>query len=42
VTFGGPFIRPFPAVYAGRDGEARLIRRVMTMDEYYRMEMANT
>lgn len=41
VTFGGPFIRPFPAVYAGRDGEARLIRRVMTMDEYYRMEMAN-
>ena len=39
VTFGGPFIRPFPEVYAETaDGEIRLVRKRMTMREYFEME----
>jgi len=38
VTFGGPFIRPFPPVYTEDDQGFHLIRRQMTMEEYYRME----
>ena len=41
VTFGGPFIRPFPPVYAeAADGSLSLVRREMTMREYFRMETA--
>ena len=38
VTFGGPFIRPFPPVYVQAGEQLELVRRQMTMDEYYRME----
>jgi len=39
VTFGGPFIRPFPEVYAETaDGEIRLIRKRMTMREYFEIQ----
>ena len=38
VTFGGPFIRPFPAVYAQRGEHIELIRKQMTVEDYYRME----
>jgi len=41
VTFGGPFIRPLPPVYAEVDGEVSLVRRGMTVQEYYRMESAD-
>ena len=41
VTFGGPFIRPLPPVYAEEGGEAALVRRGMTVQEYYRMESAD-
>lgn len=38
VTFGGPFIKPFPPVYVKNGEEIRLVRKKMTMKEYYRME----
>lgn len=39
VTFGGPFIRPFPPVYAEMEhGEIRQIRKQMSMRDYYKME----
>ena len=39
VTFGGPFIRPFPEVYAETaDGEIRLVRKRMTMREYFEIQ----
>ena len=39
VTFGGPFIRPFPPVYAeDAAGRRTLVRREMTVREYYGME----
>ena len=38
VTFGGPFIRPFPSVYVETESGIQLIRKKMTMEEYYRME----
>ena len=38
VTFGGPFIRPFPPVYVQAGEQLELVRKQMTMDEYYRME----
>ena len=38
VTFGGPFIKPFPPVYAETESGIELIRKQMTMEEYYRME----
>lgn len=38
VTFGGPFIKPFPPVYVEDDDGIRMVRRQMGMDEYYRME----
>ena len=38
VTFGGPFIRPFPPAYAETESGIQLIRKKMTMEEYYRME----
>lgn len=38
VTFGGPFIRPFPCVYVDNGNRIQLIRKMMTMKDYYRME----
>ncbi len=38
VTFGGPFIRPFPPVYVNNASGIHLVRRQMTMEEYYKME----
>ena len=38
VTFGGPFIRPYPPVYVQNGEGIMLIRKQMTMEEYYRME----
>lgn len=38
VTFGGPFIKPFPPVYVENDKGIRLVRKQMKMEEYYRME----
>ncbi len=38
VTFGGPFIRPYPPVYVQSEKDICLIRKQMTMEEYYRME----
>ena len=38
VTFGGPFIRPFPPVYVQNEQSLSLIRKQMTMKDYYRME----
>ncbi len=38
VTFGGPFIRPYPPVYVESNGELTLVRKAMTIKDYYRME----
>lgn len=38
VTFGGPFIRPFPAVYVKTSMGNEIIRKQMTVEDYYRME----
>lgn len=38
VTFGGPFIRPFPQVYVDNGNEIQLVRKMMTMTDYYRLE----
>ena len=38
ITFGGPFIRPFPAVYVKKDGMFELVRKQMTVEDYYKME----
>ncbi|MBR3376582.1 MAG: pyridoxal-dependent decarboxylase [Mogibacterium sp.] len=38
VTFGGPFIRPNPPVYSMNEDEIKLVRKQMTVEEYYRME----
>lgn len=40
VTFGGPFIRMFPEVYAERSGELVKIRSGMDIEDYYRIESA--
>ena len=39
VTFSGPFIRPIPPVWAEYEGRTELIRKRMSMEEIYRMEM---
>ena len=38
ITFGGPFIKPYPPVYALTDTGCVLVRKAMTIEEYYRME----
>ena len=39
VTFGGPFIKAFPPVYAeDTKGDVLLVRKPMDVNEYYRME----
>ncbi len=38
MTFGGPFIRPFPDVYEENGGAYTLVRRSMTVEDFYRME----
>ena len=38
VTFGGPFIRPFPQVYVDNENGVQLVRKMMTMSDYYRLE----
>lgn len=38
VTFGGAFIKPYPPVYVRKNNEIKLVRRQMSMEEYYRME----
>ena len=43
VTFGGPFIRPFPPVWVQRaDASRLLVRKQMTVREYYGMETAES
>ncbi len=38
VTFGGPFIRPYPPVYCEMQDEVKLVRKQMSVEDYYRME----
>lgn len=38
TTFGGPFIRPYPAVYVQKDGHVELARKAMTVEQYYQLE----
>lgn len=38
VTFGGPFIRPFPPVYCQTGDKIVKVREQMSMEDYYRME----
>ena len=38
VTFGGPFIKPYPSVYVEMETGVEMVRRQMTVEEYYRME----
>ena len=38
ITFGGPFIKPYPPVYALTGKSCVLVRKAMTIEEYYRME----
>lgn len=38
VTFGGPFIRPFPPVYVCNNNGIEMIRKKMTIEDFFRME----
>ena len=38
VTFGGPFIRPYPPVYCQIGDKIEMVRKQMSMEDYYRME----
>lgn len=38
VTFGGPFIRYFPDVYVNSNGSLKLIRKRMSVSDYYNIE----
>ena len=38
VTFGGPFIKPYPSVYVEKETGVEMVRKQMTVEEYYRME----
>lgn len=38
VTFGGPFIKPYPAVYVDRNGSVEMVRKPMSVEEYFSME----
>lgn len=38
TTFGGPFIRPYPPVYVNKDGKLKMVRKQMTIEEYYQIE----
>lgn len=38
VTLGGPFIQFFPDVYMEKNGNVELIRKRMTVQQYYNME----
>lgn len=38
ITFGGPFIKPFPAVYVKNRHGIKMVRKQMTVEEYYKME----
>lgn len=38
ATFGGPFIRPFPDVYAEVGDEIKHVRHKMSIEDYYRIE----
>ena len=38
VTFGGPFIRYFPDVYVNNNGSLKLIRKRMSVSDYYNIE----
>ena len=38
ITFGGPFIKPFPSVYVDNGTCITIVRKQMTTEEYYRME----
>lgn len=38
VTFGGPFIQPFPDVYVESNQDISIIRKKMSMEDYYKME----
>lgn len=38
MTFGGPFIRYFPDVYVEKNGGLHLVRKRMTVEDYYNIE----
>ena len=38
VTFGGPFIKPYPPVYVENESGIHLIRKYMTVSDYFKME----
>ena len=38
VTFGGPFIRPYPPVYCQKGDTVEMVRKQMSMEDYYKME----
>ena len=38
MTFGGPFIKYLPSVYVKKNNEYILIRKKMTVNEYYNIQ----
>lgn len=38
ATFGGPFIRPYPPIYVNNAGNLKMVRKQMTVEEYYQIE----
>lgn len=38
VTFGGPFIKPYPPVYCQKGDEIEMVRKQMSVEDYYRLE----
>lgn len=38
VTFGGAFIRPYPPVYCQTESKLELVRKQMSVEDYYKME----
>lgn len=38
TTFGGPFIRYFPDVYIDAEGNKTLIRRMISVEDYFKMQ----
>ena len=38
VTFGGSFIQPFPDVYVESNQDINIVRKKMSMEEYYKLE----
>jgi len=38
MTFGGPFIKPYPPVYVDLKNKTITVRKAMTVQDYYRLE----